>query len=283
MNESVFSLQPCTGGLGANIAGIDLSTPLDDATFAELHKVWIDHQVVFFRDQKLEPLEQLAFARRFGESIERLWFMGTHPDSDDVQVAETNPDREPELFIDWHTDVTWKEVPTLGTLLYCVETTVGVGDTMWTNMCTVYDAVSEPLQKFLEGLTGVHDPLKGREVGMLESMGFEAFKSAREAMPKVEHPLVTVHPETGRHILYTNPLFLSHIKELERDESDVLLNYLYRLSERPEFQCRLQWEVGTVALWDNRCTMHKVVNDFWPQKRTMHRIGIEGAARPCGV
>lgn len=278
-----LSLTPCTGGLGAHVEGVDLSKPLDDELFADLRQAWLDYELLIFRDQKLDPDIQHAFALRFGDKMEHLPFIGTHPDNDDVQVTGTDPDRRPELFVDWHTDVTWKEVPTLGTLLYCLETPSGAGDTMWANMCAVYDALSEPMQAFLEGLTGVHDPLKDRETRMLASMGAEAFQSAREAMPVVEHPIVVVHPESGKKVLYINPLFLSHIKELERGESDVLLDYMYRLAERPEFQFRLQWTPGTVALWDNRCTMHKVVNDYWPQQRRMHRIAIEASERPHGV
>ncbi|HJP05093.1 MAG: hypothetical protein CL799_06440 [Chromatiales bacterium] len=283
MTDSDFSVTPCTGGLGAFVSGIDLSVPLDDSRFNALYAAWLEYCVLIFRDQSLTPATQLVLARRFGTSMEKLEFIPAHPDYEDVQVISTNPDWKPQLFIDWHTDVSWKEVPTLGAILYCLERPEGAGDTLWANMCAVYDALSEPMQKFLEGLTGVHDGLFGREASMIASMGAKAFQAAREAYPLVEHPLVAVHPETGRHVLYVNPLFLSHIKELGREESDALLSCFYKLSEQPEFQCRLQWEPGTVALFDNCSTIHKVVNDFWPRERTMHRIAINAENRPQGV
>ena len=154
---------------------------------------------------------------------------------------------------------------------------------MWANMYATFDALPEPQQEFLSGLTGVHDPLKGQQEKMTKSQGAEAFAAMRKEMPMVEHPLVTVHPETGRRILYVNPLFLSHVKELEREESDALLDDLYRHCEKPEFHCRLHWRKNTVAFWGNRCTMHKVENDDWPAMRELRRIGIEGEVRPRGV
>lgn len=283
MDYSHISIRQYAGGLGAWVDGVDLSKPLDDAVFAEIHSAWLQNLVLFFRDQHLAPESQLRFARRFGSSMEKLEFIGTHPDYDDVQVTGTNPDRKPELFVDWHCDVTWQEVPTLAAVLCCIETPEGVGDTLWSNMYAPFDDLSPALQAFLEGLTGVHDPLKGREVSMVESLGADAYQATRDRLPCVEHPVVVVHPETGRKLLYVNPLFLSHIRELERPESDALLDFLFRHIDKPEYQCRLRWEQGTVAFWDNRCTMHKVVNDYWPQPRKMHRIAINAQERPHGV
>ncbi len=268
------------GGLGAEVTGVDLSAPCDDAVVAEIRAAWLEHLVLFFRDQQITPDDQLKFAGWFGTSMEYLPFMSTLDGYDDIQVAQTNPDWRPERFIDWHCDVTWQEVPTLGTVLLCIEAPVGLGDTLWANMYAAFDALSTPLQEFLTGLTGVHDPLKDQQVKMIESQGAEAFAATRKKLPLVEHPLVTEHPETGRRILYVNPLFLSHVKELAREESDVLLDYLFRHCEKPEFHCRLRWQKNTIAFWDNRCTMHKVIDDYWPEPRKMHRIGIEADERP---
>jgi taurine dioxygenase len=271
------------GGLGAEVTGVDLSAPYDDTVITEIRAAWHEHLVLFFRNQEITPDDQLAFAGLFGSRMEHLPFIGTLDGYDDIQVTQTNPDWRPQLFIEWHCDVTWKEVPTLGAVLLCIETPAGVGDTLWANMYAAFDALSESMQKFLTGLTGVHDPLKGQQEKMIESQGAEAFAATRKEMPLVEHPLVTVHPETGRRILYVNPLFLSHVKELEREESDALLDYLFRHCEKPEFHCRLRWRKNTIAFWDNRCTMHKVVNDYWPANRKMHRIAIEADDRPRGT
>lgn len=268
------------GGLGAEVTGVNLSASVDDAVIAEIRAAWLEHLVLFFRDQEITPDDQLKFAGWFGSRMEHLSFMSTLDGYDDIQVAQTNPDWRPERFIDWHCDVTWQEVPTLGTVLLCIEAPVGLGDTLWANMYAAFDTLSGPMQEFLAGLTGVHDPLKGQQLKMIESQGAEAFAATRKRLPLVEHPVVTVHPETGRRILYVNPLFMTRVKELGHEESDALLDYLFRHCEKPEFHCRLRWRKNTVAFWDNRCTMHKVIDDYWPERRKMHRIGIEADERP---
>jgi len=283
MSYERIKVERYAGGLGAEVTGIDLSAPYDDKAFTDIRAAWHEYLVLFFRDQEISPDDQLAFAGQFGSRMEHLPFIGTLDGYDDIQVTKTNPDWRPQLFTEWHCDVTWKEVPTLGAVLLCIDTPAGVGDTMWANMYAAFNALSQSMQKFLTGLTGVHDPLKGQQEKMIESQGAEAFTAARKEMPLVEHPLVTVHPETGRRILYVNPLFLSHVKELEREESNALLDYLFRHSEKPEFHCRLRWQKNTIAFWDNRCTMHKVVNDYWPAHRKMHRIAIEADNRPRGA
>ena len=275
-----IDVQRYAGGLGALVAGVDLSRPIEPPVLAEIRRAWLEHLVLFFRDQQLSPQSQLDFARHFGASMEHLPFIRTLPGYDDVQITRTNPERRPELFTDWHTDVTWQEVPTLGTVLYCVETPAGAGDTMWANLYAAWDALSGPLQSLLAGLTAVHDPLKPQRRSLADSRAATAFARSREKFPAVEHPVVTVHPETGRRILYVNPLFVSHIRALTPAESDALLQFLFRHCEQPEFHCRLRWEPGTVAFWDNRCTMHKVIDDYWPQPRQMHRVAINGATRP---
>jgi taurine dioxygenase len=247
---------------------------------AEIRQAWLEHHVLFFRDQQLSPQAQLDFARQFGTTMERLPFIRTLPGYDDVQITRTNPARRPELFTDWHTDVTWQDVPTLGTVLYCVETPRGAGDTMWANLCAAWEALSAPLQRCLAGLTAVHDPLKPQRHALHDARAVAGFARARENLPAVAHPVVTRHAETGRSILYVNPLFVSHIAELNRDESDALLAFLFHHLEKPEFHCRLRWEPGTVAFWDNRCTMHKVLDDYWPRPRVMHRVAIAGSERP---
>jgi taurine dioxygenase len=280
MEYAHIDVQRYGGGLGAGVGGVDLSAPLGPALVGEIRRAWLEHMVLFFRDQALAPEEQLRFARHFGSSMERLPFIRTLPDHDEVQVTSTNPARRPELFTDWHTDVTWKPVPTLGTVLCCIETPAGCGDTMWSNQCAAFDALSPAMQSWLTGLTAVHDPLKPQLHPPADGRALAGLAKARESMPPVEHPLVARHPETGRSILYVNRLFTSHVTQLARAESDAVLAFLFTHCERPEFQCRLQWAPGTVAFWDNRCTMHKVIDDFWPRARRMHRVAINGAEAP---
>jgi taurine dioxygenase len=195
-------------------------------------------------------------------------------------VTRTHPERRPELFTEWHTDVTWKEVPTLGTVLYCVEAPVGAGDTLWANLCAAWETLSDTMRRCLSGLSAVHDPPKPELARLADAGAASGFAKSRASLPPVTHPLVTRHPDTGRSILYVNPLFTSRIPELTPAESAALLAFLFSHCERPEFQCRLRWEPGTVAFWDNRCTMHKVIDDYWPVTRVMHRVAINAAERP---
>ena len=280
MTYSRIQVTPYAGTLGAEVSGVSLSAPLDDELVAEIRAAWLENLVLIFRDQDITPDDHVGFAQRIANEMEYLPFMQTLEGYDDIQVAQTRPDRRPERFVDWHYDVTFKPVPTLGAVLHCIEMPEGAGDTMFVNMCAAYEALSEPMQTFIGGLTGIHDAFKGHHEEMIEAQGAKAYAAARENLPLVEHPLVTEHPETGRPVLYANPLFMTRIKELEEPESDMLIAFLFRHCESPEFQCRLRWRPNTVAMFDNRCTMHKVLNDYWPRMRKMHRIGLEADEPP---
>jgi taurine dioxygenase len=245
-----------TAALGAEIRGVDLAA-LDDDGFARIRELILEHLVVFFPEQNLTPEEQIAFAARFGE-VHVFPFPGDakvegHPE---ILVLEGNRSHADT----WHTDGTFEQRPALGTILKMVTLPSVGGDTMWTNQYLAYETLSEPLRVFLDDLTAVHSS---------RSLVHDADELAST------HPVVRVHPETGRKCLFVNRTWTSHIVELSRGESDAMLGYLHTWSERPEFQCRYKWTVGTIGFWDNRCTQHYALGDY-DEFRRIERVMVVG-------
>ena len=243
-----------SGALGAEIRGIDLNTVTDDQ-FALIHERLLRHQVVFLPGQaELTPEAHIAFGRRFGE-VELHPYLPRKPGHPEIVLIDSEDGAKVDI---WHTDMTFHQSPPIASILHMIQLPSAGGDTMWTNQHLVYEALSAPLRDLLDGLTAIHTIRVGTE-----------FSS------RAEHPVVRVHPETGRRSLYVNRLFTSHIPQLSRNESDALLEYLFRFSESPQFTCRYRWQVGDVAMWDNRATQHYAVNDYQEQRRGQ-RITVLG-------
>ena len=248
-----LSVVPVAGSIGATITGIRLSS-LDDAEFAEIHRAWLDHHVVFFPDQHLDPAEQRDFARRFG-SLE------VHPLTEKLdgtpEVTVLHSDRGGRADV-WHTDVTFNHEPPIAAVLQQISGPEAGGDTMWANQHAAFAAMSPAMQDFLRGLTAVHT----------------AWPHGHPEM-KAERPVVLCHPETGREALAVNRLFTTRIPQLEQSESDALLTHLFSWGDRPEFTCRWRWNSGDVVIWDNRCTRHYAIGDYTTE-RIMHRVTVLG-------
>ncbi|TDP92986.1 TauD/TfdA dioxygenase family protein [Labedaea rhizosphaerae] len=243
-----------SGALGVEIRGIDLNA-LTDEQFALIHDRLLRHQVVFLPGQQdLTPEAHIAFGRRFGE-VELHPYLPRMPDHPEIVLIDSEEGAKVDI---WHTDMTFHESPPIASILHLVELPSAGGDTMWSNQHLVYEALSAPLRDLLDGLTAIHTIRVGTE-----------FSS------RAEHPVVRVHPETGRRSLYVNRLFTSHIPQLSRNESDALLEYLFRFSESPQFTCRYRWQPGDVAMWDNRATQHYAVNDY-QERRRGQRITVLG-------
>ena len=168
-------------------------------------------------------------------------------------------------------------------VLYALDVPEFGGDTVWVNAAKAYEQLSASLRDFLDSLTAVHDLVATMGPGVLKQYGVERFKAFMDSTPPVEHPVVRVHPETQRRSLFVNPLMTSHIKDMSQAESDALLGFLYQHLQAPELQCRFRWRKHSVAFWDNRSTLHKGINDFWPAHRLMHRVAIADALRPEAV
>ena len=254
---------------GAEIRGVDLSQPLDERTFKEIHDALIDSGVIFFRDQHLTPDQQKAFGRLFGE-------LHMHPaaprelaDHPEILVIHADEKSKHVAGENWHSDVSCDLEPPMGSILYMHELPPVGGDTLFASMYAAYEALSEPMKRFLEPLTAMHE---GEHV----YRGRYGVDDTGKTFPKAEHPVVRTHPVSGRKALYVNGGFTTRIVQLKRPESDALLQFLYRHVETPEFHCRFRWQVNSIAFWDNRCMQHHAMWDYYPQRRHGHRVTIRG-------
>lgn len=267
-------VEPIAGALGAEITGVDLAADLSAETVAAIRRAWLEHLVVFFRDQVLEPPDFLAFARRIGEPVEYPFVKGI--DGFPEVIAVTKLPHETLNFGGiWHSDTAYLERPPMATLLIAREVPPHGGDTMWSNLYAAYEALSPGMQRLLEGLRAVHssaqaDVSKTREDRIRDGGAGDT----REYLS--EHPVVRTHPETGRKALYVNVAHTVRFAGMTDDESRPLLRYLFEHSVRPEFTCRFRWRVGSLALWDNRCALHFPINDYHGHLRRMHRITLAG-------
>lgn len=276
MQNSPLQIVPMNPVIGAEIHGVDLSKPLGDQTNAAIKQALLDHQVIFFRDQELDPESHLRLGAIFGELEPPHPIFPKIESHPQVAVLENDENRPPETNI-WHTDVTWRDKPPLGSVLYGAEIPASGGDTMWASMTAVYDALSPSMKKMLEGLRAVHSIAVFANSGNYEaSQNMEKMAEILKLYPPQSHPVIRTHPETGKKALFVNSTFTTHIEGLPRDESDGLLRMLYDKVKTPEFQVRFKWTKGAVAIWDNRATQHYAVADYFPQYRRMHRITING-------
>jgi taurine dioxygenase len=251
-------VRPLTGALGAVVTGIDL-TNLDAEQWDALYATWLEHLVLFFPNQSLDADAHVALGRRFGPPE-------IHP------YIPKRDDEHPEIVVIdtvgggaefWHTDVTFSPTPPKASILQMVVNPPLGGDTIFTNQYLAYETLSAPIRDLLEGLTAVHT---ASPFGHPEQ--------------QATHPVVRTHPDTGRKSLFVNRTFTSHVVELRRSESDALLEYLSTWSEQPAFQCRYAWDVGTIGIWDNRCTQHYAVPDYG-ERRAIERVTVIGDA-PVG-
>lgn len=270
----MFELIPVAGALGAEISGVDLTLPVSAASYQQIRQALVEYEVIFFRDQDIEPADQKALARLFGP-------LQTHPayatveGFPEITILESTPD-EPTKIEKWHTDMTFRAHPPMGTMLRSRIVPERGGDTQFSSMTAAYDALSAPMQSFLDGLTALHDFAHGFRESLAEPGGRERLSQALADNPPVEHPVVRTHPETGKKLLFVNELFTTHILGLTPAESENLLSFLYLHIRTPEFCCRFQWTENAIAFWDNRSTQHKPVNDYFPAHRRMERVTIDG-------
>ncbi|NKC00770.1 MAG: taurine dioxygenase [Pseudomonadales bacterium] len=270
-----MKVRKAAGALGAYVSDVDLFDIVSSNNlFGEIRALAVEHEVLFFRDQEVEPAVYQDFARSFGDVLGHPAY-AIVPGTSDVQVLESTPENPSKIEV-WHSDMTFGNEPPSFTLLHGQIIPEFGGDTMWASATSAYENLSPQLQTFFSSLTAVHDFRHGFKESLAESGGRERLADAIAANPPVEHPVVRTHPETGKKSLYVNALFTTHIKELEKLESEQMLQFLYQHIVSEEHTVRLSWEPYTVAIWDNRSTQHKPVNDFFPQHRKMHRVTICG-------
>jgi taurine dioxygenase len=262
---------PLSPAIGAELKGADLEQ-LSDVDFNTIEEALTTYQVVFFRDQlRLAPETQIAFARRFGslhqhpaaphlEGYPEVFVIHAHRDS---KVANGNG---------WHTDVSCDEQPPMATMLQLHLLPQTGGDTLFSSMYAAFETLSTTMQTFVSSLTATHAS-EHIYRGRYSDRGVD---DAGRDYPSSVHPVVRTHPGSSRQALYVNPSFTTRINELSADESRALLDYLYRHQQRSEFQVRFQWTANAIALWDNRCTQHFALWDYWPEERKGHRVTIAG-------
>ena len=271
MGYDVIKVKPVTARIGAEIEGVDLSKPLGNQAFAEIRQALLDHCVIFFRDQEIDHDSHKSFGRRFGE-------LAVHP-------AIPGPDGHPEILPihadenstyiageRWHSDVSCEAEPPLGSILHLHTVPEFGGDTLFSNMYAAYDALSDRMKAFLEGLTARHD-------GEMQYRGRYKDKVADDSKmvyPHADHPVVRTHPETGRKCLFVNPIFTLKINELPRLESDTILKMLHEHCASDDFKVRFRWKPNSVAFWDNRCVQHLAIWDYYPNVRSGYRVTIKG-------
>ncbi|HET8729126.1 MAG TPA: TauD/TfdA family dioxygenase [Alphaproteobacteria bacterium] len=281
MSYQTIEVRPLAGALGAEIAGVDLSRPLDAARAAEIERAFVEHLVVFFRDQDLTPDEHKAFSARFGPltQVPYVRHMDDHPEI--IAVLKEADERKISAFGNsWHSDFSFLAEPPLGSVLYAREVPSHGGDTLWANMYLAYDALSDGMKRLLDPLKAIHSghPYGARNPprGVATSRSIVIARGVEEADREVAHPAVRRHPASGRKALFVNPIYTTRFDGMTEAESRPILDFLYGHATQPEFTCRFRWTAGALALWDNRCTLHYAVNDYDGQRRLMHRTTIAG-------
>lgn len=268
MEYQTIEVTKLTPYIGAEIGGVDLSRPLGNQQFQEVHDALMENLVIFFRDQDLTHDQHKDFARRFGR-------LAIHPSTipieghRDIVAIHADENSKHAAGEDWHTDMSCCEVPPMGSILRLTEIPPHGGDTLFASMYAAYDRLSPAMREFLSGLVAVHDgnPIFGGN-GNTPRDGSARF-------PVTEHPVVRTHPVTGRKMLFVNYEFTTRIKGLSKPESDALLQMLFRHIETPELHCRFRWRPNSVAFWDNRCVQHHAMWDYFPQRRHGYRVTIE--------
>ena len=267
-----INVTPVTPVIGVEIEGVDLTKEVPKEQVDDLNHALANHNVLFFRDQPpLTAEQQISFARRFGQ-------LHIHP-------AAPQDVGNPELFVihthgqsfvnngaDWHSDVSCDEEPPLGTLLQIQRTPEFGGDTLFANMYAAYEALSDKMQNFLGGKFAIHESERAFR-GRYSDKGVD---DTGITYPTAEHPVIRTHPVSGLQSLYVNETFTSRIRGMTEEESEAVLEFLYRHMARPEFQIRFKWEKNSIAFWDNRCTQHLAMWDYWPNERYGHRVTVKG-------
>ncbi len=265
-----FDARPIGATIGAEITGIDLAADLDDAVIAELRQAWIDYKVIFFRDQQLSAAQHVEFARRFGD-LEIHPFIPANAEHPELVRFEKSAEVGGYENI-WHSDVSWREVPSMGTVLRAVAVPPTGGDTLFADMAAAYGALPDDLRAEADGLRAIHD----FALAFGRNLDAKALADMHELHPPVEHPVIRTHPETGQRLLYVNRVFVREIVGLDPEASAVMIERLSRYASILEYQCRFHWEPNSVAFWDNRAVQHYACSDYWPEVRIMERASIIG-------
>jgi taurine dioxygenase len=269
--DTQLDIRPISPLIGAEIHGLDLSRPLGDTVVGEVRRALNTHHVIFFRDQDLSPDQQADFARQFGVVTEGHPVIPAIDENPEVLAIDGREDRASW----WHTDVTFLQAPAFGSILYMLTAPEVGGDTTWASLQDAYDRLAEPVRAMCDTLIAIHfDPWFAADVDARGGYEWEGVRY--EKLLPALHPVVRTHPETGRNGLFVNPQFTQSILGLSKNESNAILDMLYRHCQQPELTCRFRWRPGSVAFWDNRATLHYALDDYGDATRIAHRVTLQG-------
>jgi taurine dioxygenase len=262
-------VSPVTGSIGAEVSEVDLRD-LDDEIIAEIQDAWLAHKVLFFRDQQLDHAQHVAYGRALGE-LEIHPFVRSIEDHPEIIVLESTPERFSAAEY-WHSDVTFRECPPLGSVLFGRVIPDFGGDTCWANMELAYEMLPDDIKEQLDGAYAVHSYVKTFGTGLTDAER----AAALEKYPDQKHPVVRTHPVTGAKSLFVNRVFTMTIDGMSGEESRALRHRLYEQATVPELQCRFRWRPGSIAQWDNRCTQHYAIPDYGGFHRRVERVTLAG-------
>ncbi len=273
-----IDVRPCDGALGAEIFGVDLAEDPGDEVTEEIHRAWLEHQVLIFRDQQITPAQQVAFAARLGE-LDVYPFLAPLPEQTEIIPIIKEKDTRFNFGGGWHTDTPYQETPPKATMLYALDVPTSGGDTLFANMYAAYEALSPGMKDMIEGLRAVYTAAKvhGRQ-GYYKNADHPMARlgTPERAEERYEHPIARTHPETGRKALFVSLAHIERLSRMRAEESQPLLEQLAKFATRAEFTTRLRWREGSLVIWDNRCVQHYALNDYPGQRREMHRLTLKG-------
>jgi taurine dioxygenase len=276
-SQGPIEIIPRGATIGADVKGVDFSRPVDPPTAGAIYDALMRYSVITFRDAAMTPEQHVAFGRLFGE-------LTVHPfvphleEFPEVVVLDNHEDNPVFSTDHWHSDETFRVMPPMGSILRCLARPATGGETLWCDMVTVYESLSDKMRNFLSGLEAIHDFKNFRHKfdDLPPREKHAKLAEMEEELPNPVHPVIRTHPVTKRKALFVNEQFTLAIKGMREDESRALLDFLYAQSRIPEFQFRFHWEVNSMVFWDNRPLQHYAANDYYPQRRTMHRVTIKG-------
>jgi len=283
MSYETFNITGMSPACGGIIEGVDLSKVLSNQQFDEIYDAVVDRVVIIFRNQDLSPSQHVAFARRFGQpqaaAVSGFEKNKDYPEIDNLDYDEERP---PHVTKDlWHTDFAGRERPTWGTVIFAREIPPEGGDTIWVNSVAAYEGLSERMKVYVDGLWAYHDSYRPYgehvrpEMWVDDGKALGRLRSERSHYRPALHPVVRIHPDTGKKGLFVNESMTTLVKDLDQRESDHLLRFLFDHLRTPEFQYRHKWQKNDLAVWDNRTSLHYALFDY-TEHRLMHRIVIEG-------
>ena len=269
-----FEVNRLSPTIGGELLGVDLRQDLTSEVKDLIYEALLVYKVIFFRDQDLTTDQHIHFSKNFGDLEVHPFapFKDGYPEVLKITHNEKSRGRENT----WHSDVTWRKEPSLGSVLRMLEKPENGGDTLFSDMYAAYDDLTDEVKQKLEGAVAVHDFVGFRKRLIKEGKSPKEIEAFNEKFPMPEHPVFRTHPDTGKKVIYVNRAFTQYIKGWEEDESKDMLDFLYSRASTPEYQCRFAWENNSIAFWDNRACQHYANSDYWPQIRRVERVTIIG-------